>query len=68
MSQILNNMSVQENSSNNFNWLYYAIGLFFGVLTGAVITENYIFAILGGIFGLLSAGLFLNAIVKGREY
>jgi hypothetical protein len=61
-------MSLQENSSNNFNWLYYFIGLFFGVLTGAVITESYIFAILGGIFGLLSAGLFLNAIVKGREY
>ncbi|AZI24929.1 MULTISPECIES: hypothetical protein [Pedobacter] len=61
-------MSVQENSNNNFNWLYYALGLFFGVLTGAIITQNYIFALLGGVLGLLTAGLFLNAIVKGRKY
>jgi len=61
-------MSVQENSNNNFNWLYYALGLFFGMLTGAVITQSYIFALLGGVLGLLTAGLFLNAIVKGRKY
>jgi len=61
-------MSTQENSNNNFNWLYYALGLFFGVLTGAIITQNYIFALLGGVLGLLSAGLFLNALVKGRKY
>ncbi|GGE57838.1 MULTISPECIES: hypothetical protein [Pedobacter] len=61
-------MSLQENSSNNFNWLYYALGLIFGVLTGAIITQNYIFALLGGVLGLLTAGLFLNAIVKGRKY
>lgn len=61
-------MSVQENSNNNFNWLYYALGLFFGLFTGAIITQSYIYALLGGVFGLLSAGLFLNAIVKGRKY
>jgi len=61
-------MSAQENSNNNFNWLYYALGLFFGMLTGAVITQSYIFALLGGVLGLLTAGLFLNAIVKGRKY
>ncbi len=61
-------MSIQENSSNNFNWLYYALGLIFGVLTAIIITQNYIYAIVGGILGLLSAGLFLNALVKGRKY
>ncbi|WP_131538241.1 hypothetical protein [Pedobacter nototheniae] len=61
-------MSVQENSSNNFNWLYYALGLIFGVLTAVIITQSYIFAFVGAILGLLSAGLFLNAIVKGRKY
>ena len=68
MPQIIKKMSVQENSNNNFNWLYYALGLFFGMLTGAVITHSYIFALLGGVLGLLTAGLFLNAIVKGRKY
>lgn len=61
-------MSVQQNSNNNFNWLYYALGLFFGIFTGAVITQSYIFALLGGVLGLLTAGLFLNALVKGRKY
>lgn len=61
-------MSTQDNSNNNFNWLYYIIGLTFGVATAVVITHSYIYAILGGVLGLLSAGLFLNALVKGREY
>jgi len=61
-------MSTQENSNNNFNWLYYALGLIFGVLTAVIITESYIFALVGAVLGLLSAGLFLNAIVKGRHY
>ncbi|MCZ4243175.1 hypothetical protein [Pedobacter punctiformis] len=61
-------MSVQENSNNNFNWLYYALGLIFGVLTAVIITQSYIFAFVGAILGLLTAGLFLNAIVKGRKY
>lgn len=68
MPQIFENMSVQKNSNNNFNWLYYALGLAFGILTAVVITQSYIYAILGGVFGLLSAGLFLNALVKGRKY
>lgn len=61
-------MSLQENTNNNFNWLYYALGLFFGIATAAIITQSYLFALLGGVFGLLSAGLFLNTLAKGRKY
>ncbi|MBC7416886.1 MAG: hypothetical protein H7325_01855 [Pedobacter sp.] len=61
-------MSVKENSDNNFNWVYYLSGLVFGVLTAIVIEGNYLFAIAGGIVGLLAAGLFLNALAKGRKY
>ena len=61
-------MSLEKNSNNNFNWLYYALGLIFGMFTAIVITQNYIFALLGGVFGLLSAGLFLSTLVKGRKY
>jgi len=68
LPQIFENMSVQQNSNNNFNWLYYALGLVFGIITAVVITQSYIYAILGAIFGLLTAGLFLNALVKGRKY
>ncbi len=61
-------MSTQENSNNNFNWLYYLLGLIFGILTAVIITQSYIFAMVGAVLGLLTAGLFLNAIVKGRKY
>lgn len=61
-------MSTQENSNNNFNWLYYLLGLITGVVTAIIITPSYIFAILGAILGLLSAGFFLNVFVKGRKY
>ncbi|WP_443937249.1 hypothetical protein [Pedobacter sp. MW01-1-1] len=61
-------MSVQQNDSNNFNWLYYALGFVFGILTGAIITQNYIYAILGGFIGLFFASIFLNVLVKNREY
>lgn len=61
-------MNVQENNDNNFNWVYYLSGLVFGVLTAVVITDYYVFVFLGGILGLLSAGLFLNALAKGRKY
>jgi hypothetical protein len=61
-------MSTQENDNNNFNWLYYLLGLIFGVATAVIITHSYIYAFLGAILGLLTAGLFLNALVKNREY
>ena len=61
-------MNTQENSNNNFNWLYYLLGLVSGVVTAVIITESYIFALLGAVLGLLTAGLFLNVLVKGRKY
>ena len=61
-------MTVKENSDNNFNWVYYLSGLVFGVLTAIVISDFYVYAFVGGILGLLSAGLFLNALDKGRKY
>lgn len=57
-------MSVKDNNDNNFNWMYYLAGLIFGVLTAIVIEGNYIYAIVGGFLGLLSAGLFLNALAR----
>ncbi|TDG37316.1 hypothetical protein EZJ43_04145 [Pedobacter changchengzhani] len=60
-------MNTQENINNNFNWLYYLLGLISGVVTAIVITGSYIFALLGAVLGLLTAGLFLNALVKGKK-
>lgn len=59
-------MSTEE--KNNFIWVYYLLGFITGILTGAIFTENYVYAILGGFAGLLVTSLFINLLVKGREY
>ena len=47
----------------DYNWLYYLIGLFFGALTGWAV-EGHI--IIGAILGLLTGGLFQYSINKSR--
>ncbi len=50
----------------DYNWLYYVIGLFFGALTGWAV-EGHI--IIGAILGLLTGGLaqFLINRSRGQE-
>lgn len=48
----------------SYNWLYYAIGLFFGAITGWAVEGNII---IGAILGLLTGGLFKYVINKTRE-
>ena len=47
----------------DYNWLYYVIGLFFGAITGWVVDGHLI---IGAILGLLSGGLFQFLINKSR--
>ena len=60
-------MSTHDNN-NSFDWVYYMLGLFFGVLTAAIITCSFGWAILGGVIGFIFGAVFLNGIVKGRQY
>jgi hypothetical protein len=48
----------------DYNWVYYVIGLFFGTLTGWIVDGNII---IGAILGLLTGGLFQFLINKSRE-
>lgn len=48
----------------NYNWLYYVIGLVCGILCGFAV-EGHI--ITGAILGLLTGGLFQFLINKSRE-
>jgi hypothetical protein len=50
-----------------YDYIYYLVGLIAGVLTGAVLDVGMIWALVGGVLGLLTAALFLNVLVKGRE-
>lgn len=47
----------------DYNWVYYVIGLVCGALTGLAIGQ----VIIGAILGLLTGGLFQYLINKSRE-
>lgn len=51
----------------NYDSLYYLIGLGAGAFTGAVIEKGFNWVLIGGVLGLLTAAFFLNVLVKGRE-
>ncbi len=61
------NMENSENK-NSFEWVWYVVGLLAGILAVSAVTLHIGYLFLGGMIGLLLAGLFLNNIVKGREY
>ncbi|WP_316819563.1 hypothetical protein [Pedobacter gandavensis] len=57
-----------EENNNSFDWVYYVLGLFFGTLTAAIISGGFLWSVLGGIIGFILAAMFLNGLVKDREY
>jgi hypothetical protein len=59
-------MKHQQEEEKSYDFVYYLLGLVTGVLTGAILDVGMIWALVGGVLGLLSAGLFLNVLVKGR--
>lgn len=60
-------MEQQHTKEKNYEYLYYVIGLVFGLITGAIIDNGFIWIPVGGVFGLLTATFFLNVLVRGRE-
>lgn len=59
-------MKHTEEEEKSYDFVYYLFGLVTGVLTGAVLNVGMIWALVGGVLGLLSAALFLRVLVKGR--
>lgn len=60
-------MTKQENNTS-FDWVYYVLGLVFGTLTAAIISGHFGWSVFGGFLGFIFGAIFLNAIVKDREY
>ena len=56
-----------EEKRESLDYIYYLVGLVCGLLTGAVIEMGIAWILVGGIFGLLSAALYLNLLVKDRR-
>jgi hypothetical protein len=56
-----------QKEQENYDKLYYTIGLLAGLFTGVVIDNGIILIVILGIFGLLFTAFFLQLLVKGRE-
>ena len=50
----------------NNSW-YYILALIFGILTAWVVSGSALWAIIGGVIGLLVAGFYVNVLVEKRE-
>jgi len=57
----------KEEEEKSYDFIYYVLGLGTGVFTGAILDVGLIWALVGGVLGLLSAAFYLNVLVKGRE-
>ncbi|MEO7213189.1 hypothetical protein [Mucilaginibacter sp.] len=51
----------------NFDYLFYLVALLTGAFVGAIVNRGFIWIPVGAILGLLSAGLFIKVLVRGRE-
>ncbi|MEO8794689.1 MAG: hypothetical protein ABI390_04425 [Daejeonella sp.] len=60
----MENHEAQE--TKNYS-LFYILAVICGILTAWVVTGNILFVLLGAILGLLTAGFFVNVLVKNRE-
>lgn len=57
----------QEEEAKKYDYLYYVIGLVFGLITGYVIDKDFIWIPIGGVLGLLTAAFFANIMAKSSE-
>ena len=55
-------------NKNSFEWVWYVVGLLTGMLTTLAVNTSFGYVVLGGIFGLIFAAVFLNKIVKGPHF
>jgi hypothetical protein len=51
----------------NFDYIFYLVALISGAFVGAIIERGFIWIPVGGVFGLLTAALFIKFLVRGRE-
>lgn len=56
-----------QNKANNYNSYYYVPALICGVLTACVITCSVLSMIIGAVLGLLTAGFWINVVLKSGE-
>lgn len=56
-----------HHEEKNYDYVFYLVALLAGMFTGAIVERGFIWIPVGGVFGLLTAAVFLKFLVKGRE-
>ncbi|MDB5001782.1 MAG: hypothetical protein JWQ34_7 [Mucilaginibacter sp.] len=51
----------------NLNYIYYLVGILSGLFTGAIINVSFVWILVGGILGFLTAAFFVNVLAKSSE-
>jgi F0F1-type ATP synthase assembly protein I len=51
----------------NLNYIYYLVGILSGLFVGAIINVSFIWVIVGGVLGFLTAAAFVNVLAKSSE-
>ena len=60
-------MSHHHEEKENYDYIFYLIALVSGMFVGAIVERGFIWVPVGGVFGLLTAAVFIKFLVKGRE-
>ena len=55
-------------NKNSFEWVWYVIGMLTGILAVLAVTSHIGYLFLGAIVGLILTAMFVNGIVKDRQY
>ncbi len=56
-----------HHEKKNYDYVFYLVALLTGMFVGAIIERGFIWIPVGGVFGLLTAAVFIKFLVKGRE-
>ena len=57
----------EEEEKENYDTIYYLVGLFSGLFVGVILDSAFIWIPVLGVFGLLFAAFFISVFVRGRE-
>jgi hypothetical protein len=60
-------MGHHKEEKENFDYIYYLVGLVSGLFTGFIIDKGFTWIFVGGVLGLLTAAAFIAVMVRGRN-
>ncbi|TWR29984.1 hypothetical protein FPZ43_09050 [Mucilaginibacter pallidiroseus] len=56
-----------QKEQKSYDYIFYLVAMISGLFVGAIVERGFIWIPVGGVFGLLTAALFIKFLVRGRE-